>query len=268
MLLSRHELESLIKQDDEGRFYAEYHGLTLHSLFQPIFSFNKTVKGYEALLRMYDENDNLVRADYFFQNAHVSLNLKTIIESLSQIIHLRNFAHSPIREQKIFINSLPRSTENFLHSHTDTHFFIPCIEELDLDPQKMVIELVEFEANCNQSLATSVAYLKELGFIIAVDDFGVQASNETRAKLINPGIIKFDKSILKQYMMGSTEGMHQALELCEQIKAQALVEGVESEQQLSAIADLNIDMFQGFHLAKPQKIQVQHFTPALSAIAV
>lgn len=268
MLFNRQQLDSFIGQDSDERYFACYDGFRLLSLFQPIFSSRKKILGYEALVRIFNKEGNLIRANELFQDPLVSFEFKGVIEKLSRIIHIRNFAHSPIREGRLFINTLPKANEIFLSNAENTKELMDSLEELEIKPSQIVIELIELNAKDDIQLQKSIQHLRSLGFTIAIDDFGIAASNPNRVHLIQPNIVKLDKSLLQQYSLGNKQEMLDALALCSKINAQTVIEGIESEEQFIDLTQLDIGMYQGFHLAEPKPLEVKRFVSNKQTVTV
>jgi EAL domain-containing protein (putative c-di-GMP-specific phosphodiesterase class I) len=256
MLLTRQELEAHIKTDSAGRYYAVYGGLTLHSVYQPIFANKQQIVGFEALLRIKNSEGQCIRPDLFFSGYTFSSRDQVSVERLSRAIHIRNFACSPMREHKLFLNILPKASEHFLCNKATTSVLMQRLDELSIAPQQIVMELIELDAACDNALYRSIKHLRELGFSIAVDDYGVQASDEKRVRLLEPDILKLDQTLLHRYMLGDGSDIQKALSLGEQLNAQTVIEGIESEDELNQMTDLQVGMFQGYHLARPNPMRV------------
>lgn len=256
MSFERRELESRIKQDKNGHYFAKYNGLLLKSVFQPILKNDTDIIGYEALLRITANDGSSIRTDLFFKSINYSFDCKIFVERLSRAIHIRNFALSSKRNARLFLNTIPRSNEYFLNNSRNTKLLMQRLSELELKPSQIVIELVELGSYNEKRLLQSIDHLKDLGFVIAIDDYGVECSNIDRVNLVKPNIIKLDRSLLEEFTCGNQQALHEAIDLGTSINAQTLVEGIETEQQFKSISDLNVGMYQGFHFATPFRLDV------------
>ena len=58
------------------------------------------------------------------------------------------------------------------------------------------------------------------------------------------------------FEQGDTREMELVLELSKQIGAKTVIEGIETEHQLTAMQSLGFDMYQGYHLAMPKPIEL------------
>lgn len=256
MCFERRELESRIEIDKNGYYYAIYNDMLLNSVFQPILNNGSVIIGYEALLRIKFADGRHLRTDLFFKSPHYSFDCKIFVERLSRAIHIRNFAHSTKRHTHLFLNTIPQSNEYFLNNDRNTKLLMQRLNELELSSSQIVMEIVELNSYNEARLLRSIVHLKELGFSIAIDDYGVESSTTSRVNLVQPNILKIDKSLLEDFTLGKQQGLCEALDLGAKINAQTLVEGIETEEQFLSISELNVGMYQGFHFASPVKLDV------------
>lgn len=238
----------------EGYYITRYKQLTLHSVFQPIVTRNKTIIGVEALVRIYQADGSPLKPDLFFHSNRYSLSDKINVGYLSHQIHLHNFALSPFRALKLFLNTLPITAQSEAHDRQQEWQTIT-LAELDLAPEQIVMELVEMESDDDSLLQFNTQRLSRLGYHIAIDDFGVDASTDQRVALLTPDIIKFDRQLLTDYMSGIRLPLLNALTLARQTDTLTIAEGIENEQQFQAMLALNMDYYQGYYLGIPEAIR-------------
>jgi len=238
------------------QFIAKYQDLTLKSVYQPIFDCSMAQVGVEALVRLSNGKGEIVRPDHFFHSDETLYVDKINVERLSRAIHIRNFAQSKIRHLHLFLNVLPNVGELFAAEKVSDSLLAKRLHELNLSSSQIVMELVELNAESEERLKDAAHSLAQNGFQIAVDDFGTQASTEQRVRHINPHIIKIDRSVMLDFEKGNTREMTLVLELANQIGAKTVIEGIETQQQLVAMQSLGFDMYQGYHLAMPQPIEL------------
>ncbi|PQJ63681.1 diguanylate phosphodiesterase [Vibrio chagasii] len=257
MILSdRSEFISCISVDADMQFIAKYQDLTLRSVYQPIFDRSMCQIGVEALVRISNSNGESVRPDHFFHSDETSNADKINVERLSRAIHIRNFAQSTVRHLQLFLNVLPNVGELFAAQKVSESLLAKRLHELNLSCDQIVMELVELSVDSEEKLKLAATSLADNGFQIAVDDFGTQASTESRVLHIAPHIIKVDRSVMLKFEEGDTSDMELAMSLAESINAKTVIEGIETQQQLESMQELGFDMFQGYHLAMPQSIEL------------
>ncbi|XAW88244.1 EAL domain-containing protein [Vibrio sp. CDRSL-10 TSBA] len=246
---------------DDGRYVAHYRHFTLHSVFQPIVTRHHRVIGVEALLRIYLPDGSALRPELFFHSEGVSLADKMNIEYLSRMLHLHNFAISPHRTGKLFLNTLPlcgSSIEQEQHHKDLTHK----VRGLGLSPSQIVMEFIEVDSDSDQRLQMTAQWLSNLGYQIAIDDFGCHASTAERVTLLNPDIIKLDRQLLADYMAGMQAPLLSAVQTARDNHAVVIAEGIETEQQFQAMTALGLFGYQGYYLGQPEAVN-QRFALAV-----
>lgn len=118
---------------------------------------------------------------------------------------------------------------------------------------RLTFEMVETEETTPGHLARIVKTYREIGFRIALDDYGTGHSGLLRIAELRPDTIKVDR----QLVTGVAEDkMRQAitrviLQLCNETGIEAVFEGVETEAEARALADLGARYMQGFLFARP-----------------
>lgn len=257
MILSdRNEFVKCISVDDEMQFVAKYQDLTLRSVYQPIFNANMEQIGVEALVRITNDDNKVIRPDHYLHSDNTPIEDKINVERLSRVIHVRNFAQSTSRHLQLFLNVLPNVGELFANSNVSDSLLAKRIRELNLSPEQIVMELVELNADSEERLKEAAQSLADNGFKVAVDDYGTQASNEGRVRHITPHIIKVDRSLMLEFEQGNAELIEDVMSLAKSINAQTVIEGIETQDQLNLMKTMGFDMYQGYFLAMPTPIEL------------
>ena len=140
------------------------------------------------------------------------------------------------------------------------------LEQVGIEPQKIVIEINEKKVESNDLLLNFVCEYRHHGFLIAVDDIGEAESNYNRIALIKPDIIKIDYltmvNIDKDYYKRAI--IESIAFLANKIGAVIIAEGVEYEEQIYTCWNMGIDLFQGYYFSKAipmELLNIQEFTP-------
>ncbi|MDD9197140.1 EAL domain-containing protein [Aliivibrio sp. S3MY1] len=266
ILTTKDEFETHLFIDEiTGAYHSKYDELLLQSVFQPILNSSKETIGYEALLRIHDANMQPIRPDLFFQDAKRSLHQILNVERLSRIIHIRNFAQLSQENTQLFLNVLPESAIHF-HQHKLENINMSLLEarikELNLMPQQVTLELLEFHYHDEERLAMAIQDIKNHGFNVAIDDFGCGASCEKRVSSLQPHIIKVDRKLLLQYDKGVTKPLLSAVNLAKKENAKIVIEGIETTSQYEKMKALGVDYFQGFLIGKPLPLHQQNHQAA------
>ncbi|MDP2513701.1 hypothetical protein Q8W15_14605 [Photobacterium damselae subsp. piscicida] len=108
ILHTHEEIECHLSYDESSGIYvATYLGFIMKSAFQPIIHLDGSLMGYEALLRVYDEQ-TFVKCDteQFVKSPFLSCNARLNIDTLARVLHLKNF-FLHIAEGHLFLNTNP-----------------------------------------------------------------------------------------------------------------------------------------------------------------
>ena len=129
-----------------------------------------------------------------------------------------------------------------------------CIEENHLKPQNLILELTERLAiNDLARTKQTLLDIKALGVRLALDDFGTGYSALSSLRALPFDIIKVDQNFSKEI---ETDDYSKAFiktisQLGKTIGAEVCVEGIETNQQLSALKGLGVKYVQGYYYDKP-----------------
>ncbi|WP_235956053.1 EAL domain-containing protein [Grimontia sedimenti] len=236
---------------------AVFNGLELRSVFQPIFRANGTVLGFEALVRARQTDGEPACPAHLFRKLdhdHPDFINQISIDKLARVIHLRNFS-SFAGNHSIFLNMLPSSAVASIETFSNQNLIVKRLAELGIPRHHVVLEVVEHLHADTLSLSVAITQSINNGFQIAVDDYGVEGSEEMRVRMIRPSLIKIDRSLVQRYVEGEVETMLRAVALANEVNAEILVEGIENQEEYEAMRALHINYFQGFYLGMPQRLE-------------
>lgn len=222
----------------------------LYTALQPIFSLaHKRIVGYEALVRARDNNLNCIDpARLFLQNKNATEEIR--LDRLCRTIHMHNFLNLDDDVSWLFLNVSP---ETIINGKEYGSFFGCLLEKYKFPPHRIVIEVTEHPITDNALLSSAIDYYRNLGCLIAIDDFGAGHSNFNRIWTLQPNIIKLDRSFLvkassdfsvRSMLSGIVSLIHQSGSL-------VLIEGVETEEQAIMAIESEADFVQGFFFARP-----------------
>jgi hypothetical protein len=134
-------------------------------------------------------------------------------------------------------------------------FFADVLDRYQISPHRVVIEVLEGKIQDEGLLEASVKYFKELGCLVAIDDFGAGHSNFDRIWRIQPHIVKLDRSIITQAAINPSvrRVIPNLVNLIHEAGSLTLMEGVETEEEALIAIDSDVDFVQGYYFAKPAK---------------
>lgn len=221
-------------------------------LLQPVVSLSDgSVRGYEALSRG-PRGSRLESPERLF-SACRQVDLLFALEQVCRRYALLAKQRFMARNEYLFLNVEPEII-NEPRQQADLHQEV--LGALGIQPEEVVLELTERSAiNDYPGMARALDRYIELGFKVAVDDLGAGYANLRLIAEIQPTFIKVDMTLIrgidgnprKQALMETLCVLSDKMDAC------LVAEGVETVEELRALASLGADFAQGFYLARPQE---------------
>ncbi len=220
--------------------------------FQPIVSIkDKKIIAFEALTRAYDHNDELISPLFLFEQANKE-NYSWQLDCYVRTKAIKKFKQYYEEDDSIllFLNF-----ESSMINEEISDNFLDVVKECNINPLNIVIEIKEESVKETRLLQKFVEKYKKEGFIIALDDFGAGYSSFDRLALIKPRIVKIDRSIIYNIQNNfiNSEILSSIANMCHNIGAIVLAEGVESKDEILSCMQKDIDLFQGFYFCRPKE---------------
>jgi EAL domain-containing protein (putative c-di-GMP-specific phosphodiesterase class I) len=151
----------------------------------------------------------------------------------------------------LFVNLDPRAVLDVESSMRTTW---PIVGRLGADPARICIEIIKPERCADRDLLHEMVQgHRKRGALVALDDLSGGTDSLACLELLRPDIAKIDNAL--------TAGIHhsparlrlvQALVDCaHELGAKVVAEGVERVDEFRAMADLGVDLGQGFYFGQP-----------------
>lgn len=228
-------LESII---EEGSIFHHY---------QRIYDIQEwNIIGHEGLLR----TDKGLSPEVIFKEAREKGKLYEL-ELLSIHKASKTYKDTGYSQQfrKLFLNVYPSTLSNVKFQT----FVKEIMNENGIISQQLVFEINENEAVNYEKLIPAIAFFKDLGIEIAIDDFG-QGSSSTRSIIeLSPNYIKLDR-----YFLDGIKTCEQKQDVilnlnnyCQKYNIHIIAEGLENDISLSMLKYLGIRFAQGYLLGRP-----------------
>ncbi|MBB5392802.1 MULTISPECIES: GGDEF domain-containing protein [unclassified Herbaspirillum] len=221
----------------------------LTALFQPIVRMrNGEILGYEGLIRG-PSNTPLHSPLALFKVARTH-NLSVQMEYLCRHIVLTRFAQSGL-PGNLFLNVTPGALMQPEAIQGET---LRYLENLGVNPQRIIIELTENEPTYDYALLRNAAmHYRDMGFQIAIDDLGEGFSSLRLWSELQPEYVKIDMHFVQgiNHDPMKLQFVRSIQEIAEKSGSIVIAEGIESQAELLTIRDLGIACGQGYHIARP-----------------
>ncbi|MCT4785163.1 EAL domain-containing protein [Exiguobacterium aestuarii] len=237
------ELVKAIKQDE------------LYMVYQPKVSMDGSIH-FEALIRWNSPVLGFVSPETFIRVAEQSL----LIEDVTQFVMNRvcqDVSTHPeqFEGRRVAVNVSP----NLFHEH-HMNELVTIVASYDLQPEQFEFEVTEHTLMHEPVAAIkTVESLKQQGFRLVIDDFGVSYSSLNYLKLFEIDGIKIDRSFVAQ--LDQENGLKEyeivklIVSLAKKLDLEVTAEGVETEEQYRILRQLGCDEIQGYFFSRPMALE-------------
>ena len=215
--------------------------------FQPIVN-NAThmIEKYECLARIEDD-DEIISPYMFLSAAKASGNLSNVTKS----IIAQSFKKFQDNEYEFSLNI----TGEDLQLQYLEYYLMKFSKKYNIDPSRVVLEVLEDIVSLNNNIiARQLKKFKELGFKIAIDDFGAESSNLSRLLEVEPDYLKIDGVFIKNILEDKKSQVivDAIIMICRQGDIKIIAEYIHNASVQKKIEELGIDYSQGFFLGEPK----------------
>ncbi|MFK5984719.1 MAG: EAL domain-containing protein [Pseudomonadota bacterium] len=229
-------------------------GTGIEMFYQPIIDLNNhKVSYYEALLRIKNKGEIIMPGEVFNLIEAKKLDYEMDAAIFTQIAN--DFKQGKIPENTgVSINV---SGPSIIHHQIieKISVFVPYLSKY-----KIILEITETSLITNINHATeSINKLKDLGFKIALDDFGSGYSSISYLSSMPVDIVKFDISLIRQ--LDDKKQLSIISHLAAMIKETGnllVAEGIETEETDTKIKQLGFNYGQGYLYGKPAPLQSKY----------
>jgi EAL domain-containing protein (putative c-di-GMP-specific phosphodiesterase class I) len=221
------------------------------SYFQPIVN-NRTmdIEKYESLVRLIDENKNIVPPNLFLDTAkegkyYAQITAMVLTNSFDALYHT---------DMNISINFSSLDIEK---SSTQEKFF-ELLRDNKSEAHRVTLELLEDERIQNINIMKEfIEKVKRFGVKIAIDDFGTGYSNFQRLLEYKPDIIKIDGSLIENIEKDdfSRHMVETIVAFSKKEDIETVAEYVKSKEIFKIVCDLGVDYSQGYYFGKPDVLK-------------
>ena len=241
----------IFKQQLIGEFETALNENQFCMYLQPQTDKDGNMLGAEALIRWNHPNMGLIMPGAFiecFEDAGLIYRLDNYIweEAAKQLMIWKDSGYN-------YYISVNISAKDFYHIDV-YQTFKNLVSKYGIDTDKLHIEITETALSEDKQAAhKTIERLHDEGFIIEIDDFGSGYSSFNFLKDVCADVIKIDRVFLKKssHEERGEQILRSIISLSHDIGMDVITEGVENVDQLSMLAKMNCDWFQGYYFSKP-----------------
>lgn len=215
--------------------------------FQPIVrNTDGSVAKYECLARLV-EGGRVFEPAAFIAPAR----LGGLISAVTRAIVDRSMATFVGNHHAFSINI----TEEDLHDRRFAERMLARAAHYDIPPRRVIFEILE-EASVEHdgNVPEQLTRLRELGFQVAIDDFGAEHANFARLLDLQADYIKIDACFIRDLDTHPRCGAvcEAITRLAHQFDARVVAEHVHTESVQRAVCELGIEFSQGYYFGEPR----------------
>lgn len=245
MILRRLEIEGQLRGALERHEFEVY--------YQPKLDLKTgSVTGAEALLRWHNPALGQVGPDEFIPVAeHIGIIIpigKYVLEqALSFLLEWRS-AHQ--QEYAIAVNLSPLQ----FRDRAFVSFVEESLAKANVSPECLEFEITEGVLMIGKSyVEEALSKLHKLGVKLSMDDFGTGYSSLSYLRQYAFDLLKIDRSFISGICEKKEDRdlVTAAIAMAHSLDLRVIAEGVETQEQLSLLADLGCDIAQGYYFSKP-----------------
>nr|WP_242054989.1 EAL domain-containing protein [Nostoc flagelliforme] len=246
-VLARLQLETDLRRAIEREEFQVY--------YQPIVSLTSgSILGFEALLRWQHPERGLLNPADFISVAEetgliLSIGKWALHEACRQMQAWRVYHRSNLLE-KISVNL---SVKQFSQSDLIEQIG-QILDSTGLDAGTLMLEIAESVIVENgHQVTAAILQLREMGIDLSIDDFGTGYSSLGGLYKFPISVLKIDRSFISRMNTNSKniEIIEIIVTLAHKLGVDVLAEGVETEEQLALLRNLNCKYGQGHFFSVP-----------------
>ena len=152
---------------------------------------------------------------------------------------------------KLSINFIPNAVYEPQNCIRST---LTASEEFCFPKDRLIFEVLEGErVTSREHLASIFSTYSSFGFMTALDDFGEGYSGLNHLCRLRPDIVKMDMALVRDIDRDDRKRsiMRAMVSLTKDLGVRLISEGVETEDEILALRELGVELFQGYVLARP-----------------
>ena len=207
----------------------------------------------EIFSRIIQEDGKFLSAGVFMPLAE---RLK-LVSSIDRIVleEVMQLDRNQLGVENIAVNVSPAS----LQDDAFRQWLQSSLKTLPRTAPRIIFEFSEFSAVQNLNLVRDFSiFVREYGHAMGLDHYGQSFSNLGYLKSMRPDYVKIDRAYTGELKDEESDSRFFIGSLCSvahSIDIMVIAEGVETEQQVQILTELNLDAIQGYIVDRPKPIR-------------
>lgn len=221
--------------------------------FQPIID-NRTeeIVKYECLARIEDDGE-IISPAHFLEAARRS----GLMSNLTRVMIHKAFKIFSGQEVAFSINI----TNEDLLNKAFIDFLIAKQKLYHIDPKLVTFEILEdiIISDINREPLQNLHILKDMGYLLALDDFGSDRSNFNRLETLGVDFIKIDGQFIKgiQSNPRNQDIVESIASMAQKMGMEVIAEFVSTKEEFEMVKQLGVHYSQGFLFNAPLELPIK-----------
>lgn len=221
--------------------------------YQPIYSTDKKrIVAAEALIRLFDDKLGFVSPERFIPLAEREGYILEIGEFVFTEV-CRFYSENKLNQKGIdYIEVNLSAVQCMQYKLADE--FVAIMHKYGLNSSQINFEITETSVmNKNSAVELNIHYFVDHGVDLSLDDYGTGYSNISYLYNMPFAFMKIDKSILWSSDKNDKANitLQNIFKMAKNLQMRIVVEGVETEEHVKKLLELECDYFQGYYFSKP-----------------
>jgi len=213
--------------------------------YQPIINNkNNKIEKYECLVRLISNNE--IITPYYFLNIAKKTRMYPYI---TRRMLYKSFKHFNKSKYNFSVNI---SLDDIIDIDTLNYIYY-LLKEFNIC-KRLIFELTESERiEESEQVKDFIVKVKNMGCMIAIDDFGSGYSNFDYILKMNVDFIKLDSSLIKNIVDNKNSQIivETIVDFTKKLNIKTIAEFVHSKEVFNKVKELKIDYSQGFYIGEP-----------------
>lgn len=212
--------------------------------------------GAEALARWIKEDGTVVMPGSFIPALEAG---REIIDFDWYILEeVCAFLKKQMEEKVHFVTVAVNFSRRHVYEDDFVEHLCSVVDSYGVPHKKIEVEITESAfVDQEDKIAGWIEKIRELGFRVAIDDFGSGLSSLSFVKDISVDVLKIDKSLLSRNCEDEKERivLESIINFAHRLKLTTVAEGVETREQIGFLRTCSCKVIQGFLFGKPMSEQ-------------
>ena len=203
----------------------------------------------EALVRLRDDNGDLIRPDLFIgmaeQEGHIVRLGEQVLSHVCEFIRDNDMEKIGIKWINVNLSPVQFMSRDIPST------FSEILQEYGVDESMIHLEITEQSMIDFSLLREQIIGLHENGFEFSLDDYGSGYSNLTRVRQYPFTNIKIDMEVVHNYCQDRDPLLPALVQGFKEMNLSITAEGIETREMAEILKGIGCDYLQGYYFSRP-----------------